>query len=202
MLYLVLTLVIVAFGLLIAALTTANTLWAWVSVAISVVAAVLLVMDWARSRRRVAATSVRHDEAPAAVEPPPRRHQPGGPVAPPEPAEATSEIPAAVEPVTEPPAPTEVPVADATGPADEGGEPGEEATDAADLLIVSELGVEVRVVDEHPRYHLGTCGWLTARQTIPLPVSEARSLGFTPCSRCGPDALLAAQHRASRGAKK
>jgi hypothetical protein len=199
MLYLVLTLVIVAFGLLIAALTTANTVWAWVSVAISVVAAVLLVMDWARSRRRVAATSVRRDEAPAAVEPPPQHQQPNVPVAPPpappEPAEATSEIPRAVEP----PVAAEEPGVE---PVDEGGEPGEEATDAADLLVVSDLSAEVRVVDEHPRYHLGTCTWLKARPTIPLPVSEARSLGFTPCSRCGPDAALAAQHRASRGAKK
>jgi len=56
-LYLVLVLVISAFALLIAALTTANTLWAWVSVAISVVAAGLLIFDWLRGRRRVAATS-------------------------------------------------------------------------------------------------------------------------------------------------
>lgn len=60
MLYLVLVLVVASLGLLIAALTTANTLWAWVSVLISVVAAVLLVLDWTRNRRR------RSQAAPAA----------------------------------------------------------------------------------------------------------------------------------------
>jgi hypothetical protein len=71
-------------------------------------------------------------------------------------------------------------------------EPGEEPTDAADILVISELSVEVRVVDEHPRYHLADCRWLAGRATIPLPVSEARQLGFTPCARCRPDARLAA----------
>ncbi len=78
------------------------------------------------------------------------------------------------------------------------GEPGEEPTDASDLLVVSGLGVEVRVVDEHPRYHLASCAWLATRATIPIAVSEARQLGFTPCARCGPDARLAAAHRAAR----
>lgn len=70
-------------------------------------------------------------------------------------------------------------------------EPDEEETDAADLLIVSELDTQVLVVDEYPRYHLFECSWLTGRDTIPIAVSEARDLGFTPCSRCGPDAALA-----------
>jgi hypothetical protein len=78
------------------------------------------------------------------------------------------------------------------------GEPGEEPTDASDLLVVAGLNAEVRVVDEHPRYHLATCVWLANRPTIPIPVSEARQLGFTPCSRCGPDSTLAARHRAGR----
>jgi hypothetical protein len=81
---------------------------------------------------------------------------------------------------------------------EEAGEPGEEPTDAADLLIVADMRTEVRVVDEHPRYHLPTCTYLRDKPTIPLPVDEARQLGFTPCVRCGPDAVLAAQHRATR----
>ncbi len=101
---------------------------------------------------------------------------------------------AAVEPVAE------QPVDEESEPFDDSAEPGEEPTDAADLLIVSDLGVEVRVVDEHPHYHLAKCTWLSGKSTIPLPVSEARSLGFTPCARCGPDATLAAQHRASKRA--
>ncbi|NIH84232.1 hypothetical protein FHX45_001125 [Amycolatopsis granulosa] len=78
----------------------------------------------------------------------------------------------------------------------EEGEPGVERTDPADAEIVSGLDVEVVVVDEHPRYHLTDCDWLTGRDTIPISVSEARDLGFTPCARCTPDAGLANTHRA------
>lgn len=215
MLYIVLALVLAAFGLLIAALTTANTLFAWASVVVSVVAAALLITDWVKSRRAKAAkaeparpTSVtvggsrrpprdepelddyedEFDDEPfggdlppepasnLAFEPPVKMELPGGPA---------DERTLVTEPVAEP-------------VADETGEPGEEPTDASDLLVVAGLGVEVRVVDEHPRYHLATCVWLANRPTIPIPVSEARQLGFTPCARCGPDGVLAARHRAAR----
>lgn len=76
-------------------------------------------------------------------------------------------------------------------------EPGEEDTDATDLLVVSELTDEVLVVDERPRYHLRRCRWLAGKPTIPLGVDEARQLGFTPCARCTPDAVLARRHRAA-----
>ena len=223
MLYIVLALVLAAFGLLIAALTTANTLFAWASVVVSVVAAALLITDWLRSRRAKAArdeparpTSVtvggarrqardepdldayedEFDDDPFddtfdepvgrdlprepahtsnfAFEPPVKMELPGGPQD-----ERTVVTQAAPEPV-------------------DAGEPGEEPTDASDLLVVAGLRVEVRVVDEHPRYHLATCLWLADRPTIPIAVSEARQLGFTPCARCGPDGVLAARHRAAR----
>ncbi|GGP48963.1 hypothetical protein [Saccharothrix coeruleofusca] len=97
-----------------------------------------------------------------------------------------------------PPAPV------ATGPAPERGqpstpddEPAEEQTDAADLLVVTDLAEEVRVLDERPRYHLATCSWLGERASLGLPVSEARELGFTPCGVCLPDSALAAAQRAS-----
>jgi hypothetical protein len=194
MLYLVLGLVISAFVLLIAALASANTLWAWISVGISVVAAALLVFDWVRGRRKVAATSAPRRVEPAVEEEPAARIDAVEPVeattAEP-PADVAAEQPA--EAVADEPVPVEA-------AADDGGEPGEEATDATDLLVINELDVEVRVVDEHPRYHLSQCTWLTGKSTIPLPVAEARQLGFTPCARCGPDAVLAAKHRAGRGA--
>lgn len=74
-------------------------------------------------------------------------------------------------------------------------EPAEEDTDAADVLAVSELDAEVRVVDERPRYHLAACRWLSGRPTLGLSVREARELGFTPCSVCAPDQALAAANR-------
>ncbi|HEV7648163.1 MAG TPA: hypothetical protein VGP26_08385 [Actinophytocola sp.] len=333
MLYLVLGLVLAAFGLLIAALTTANTLFAWVSVVVSVLAAGLLVTDWLNGRRRArdAADEAEPDpvllrpEQPLGDQAPPlteRRRggssragrrgetgppdspradpaeagagssradvleqeagaEPGGDSPPDGPAQGGNEPdvagpqqtgPARAEPVRaeaargEParsePARGEAPRAEAARgepaeedlakdePAeerraaderaddepveeragerageepgeeqgrersavlsgrraeearrtivDEHGEPGEEPTDAADLLIVTDLRAEVRVVDEHPRYHLATCGYLLDRPTLPLPVAEARQLGFTPCVRCGPDATLVARHRATR----
>lgn len=203
MLYLVLALVLAAFGLLIAALTTAATLWAWLSVAISVVAAGLLVYDWWRGRRaKAAATPAEEPRATVATAEEYHHHDAvDDPVDDPvDDVEDFAENFAGDEPVEPehvgPAAPlaAEVAVAEVT----DTGEPGEELTDATDLLIVSELDHEVRVVDEHPRYHLVSCSWLVQRSTIPIAVSEARQLGFTPCARCGPDGRLASQHRAAR----
>ena len=74
-------------------------------------------------------------------------------------------------------------------------EPAEEDTDAADVLIVTDLDVEVRVLDERPRYHLADCRWVGDRATLGLPIKEARQLGFNPCAVCTPDAVLAAATR-------
>jgi hypothetical protein len=154
MLFLVLALVVVAFGLLVTALATSAMLWAWLSVGASVVAAGFLVVDWRRRRRRSA-------------------HQPPAP-------------------------PVAAALVDTTDgeDLDLDAEPAEEDTDAADLLAVTELDTEVRVVDERPRYHLSGCRWLADRPTLTLPVREARELGFTPCAVCSPDRSLAAAHRA------
>jgi hypothetical protein len=158
MLLLVLLLVLAAFGLLVTALVTATMLWAWVSVGVSVLAALTLIVEWSRRRR-------------AAVD------------AQPEPA-----------PVRAPPTITEAATPVRTDP-DQDAEPAEEDTDAADLLVVTDLDVEVRLVDERPRYHLATCAWLAGRPTLGLPVAEARQLGFTPCAVCSPDRTLAAARR-------
>lgn len=77
-------------------------------------------------------------------------------------------------------------------------EPDEEDTDAADHLLVWEMQDEVLVVDEHPRYHLAGCTWPEPGSTEPLPVQEARELGFTPCAVCRPDRTLARRHRATK----
>ncbi|GAB3905973.1 hypothetical protein GCM10029964_102030 [Kibdelosporangium lantanae] len=224
MLVLVLLLVVAALGLLIAALTTANTLWAWISVVISVVAAGLLVMDWVRNRRRRSQAGPAADRTPAARQVPvtdPVGQRPPAPVdivdRRPDVAgdpEATSVD--AQAPVRQPLGPQisrldlptisdaeldevfNTPSAAEPVRLDPNVEPAEEATDATDLLVVSELADEVVVIDERPRYHLRACAWLGDRQTMPLPVSEARELGFTPCGHCRPDATLAASHRARR----
>ncbi|MFJ9786143.1 hypothetical protein ACIRSS_41690 [Amycolatopsis sp. NPDC101161] len=204
MLYIVLVLVLAALGLLVTALITASSLWAWVSIGLSVLAGLILVADWLRRRRRSAAA------APVAAEPEPEPASGGEPeAASAEPAEKPAEeeqtvlIPAAgdlgdpadtPEPEPEPePAPAEEEPAEAE-PVTRG-EPGEEETSAADIAVLADLEDEVVVVDEHPRYHLRTCVWLGSRDTIPIGVGEARQLGFTPCDRCSPDATLVAAHR-------
>ncbi len=88
------------------------------------------------------------------------------------------------------------PIRDDENPEDD--QPGEEDTDAADLLVIYELADEVLVVDEHPRYHLARCPWPDHERAERLPVREARELGFTPCNRCRPDTTLARKHRAAR----
>ncbi|ALG12844.1 hypothetical protein [Kibdelosporangium phytohabitans] len=259
MLYLVLLLVVASLGLLIAALTTANTLWAWISVLISVVAAVLLVLDWIKNRRSRSqddpATGRKPEPVEAGQDEP--RVAPAPPPAQPDPRPESRPVTATAgpsgdrssdtdfdesfeafeqqmrdsgtkEPAFDPPVfgeppfgtnqpepvtaiqdavPSDVPPPDPVTPPepvtaiqqpvlDDNVEPLEENTDATDLLVVSELQDEVVVIDERPRYHLSSCAWLGGRPVLALPVSEARDLGFTPCSLCSPDSTLAARQRA------
>ncbi|MEU3627920.1 hypothetical protein BS329_29120 [Amycolatopsis coloradensis] len=179
MLYIVLVLVLAALGLLVAALITANSLWAWISIGLSVVAGLLLVFDLLRRRKKRAVA----------------------------PAEETADGEADEEPEADEPDEADdkqtvlMPAAGELGDADEApepqrnGDPGEEESDPADVVVVSELEVEVVVVDEYPRYHVTTCAWLETRATIPLGIGEARQLGFTPCALCTPDAEIAGEHR-------
>ncbi|MEU6647476.1 hypothetical protein ABZ863_33820 [Saccharomonospora sp. NPDC046836] len=173
MLYFVLILVLAALGLVVTALITANSLWAWISIGLSALAGLLLVIDWLRRRSAAGARSTSRETTDGDEQDEDGQE--------PEP-----------EPATE---------GKATGkPAS--AEPTEEQTDAADLLVVSGLAEEVLVVDEFPRYHLSGCDWLDGKDTIPLAVKEARDLGFTPCALCGPDARLVAEHREKRKSRK
>ncbi|HEX3812542.1 MAG TPA: hypothetical protein VHX59_06835 [Mycobacteriales bacterium] len=78
-------------------------------------------------------------------------------------------------------------------------EPPEEDVSASDVLRIVDLLDEVLVVDGRPRYHLAGCRHLVARETIPLPVSEAREAQFTPCAWCHPDSTIADRARGSLG---
>jgi hypothetical protein len=72
-------------------------------------------------------------------------------------------------------------------PADE---PDEEIVSDAEAMRVAGRSDDVLVVDGRPRYHLQLCSSLDGDETVPLPVSEAREAGFTPCARCRPDAHI------------
>lgn len=91
------------------------------------------------------------------------------------------------------------------GPADVGGTDGstgadgdspEEQHEPTLAALAARLPDEVLVIDEHPRYHVQTCRALTGRPVIPLPVSEAVELGFTPCGWCAPNRTLGERHPA------
>ena len=195
LLYVVLLCVLAAFALLVVALVSTVTMWAWGSVALSVVGAVVLLLDWQRRRRAEARP---HAAVPVQ----------SGPAAAAESTVDGGDDESDADPQEDEGGPGE---SQATGDLDSpatGGvqigtnrddqqEPGEEDTDAADALVVSELTDEVLVLDERPRYHLAACPWLGERPTISLPVNEARQLGFTPCAICAPDATLAAATRSS-----
>ncbi|MCG3752862.1 MULTISPECIES: hypothetical protein [unclassified Amycolatopsis] len=202
MLYIVLLLVLAALGLLVTALITGTSLWAWVSIGLSVLAGLLLLADWLRRRKRAdrGPDAEESEDSEAADSDAAEEKDEAVPAE--EDAEQTALIPATgelgdpadvPEPELEKPAAEAEPQSEAKAVRDT--PPGVEETAPEDLEVVKELEDEVVVVDEYPRYHLVDCGWLSGRDTIPIGVGEARQLGFTPCARCGPDAVLAAAHR-------
>ncbi|MEV6907677.1 hypothetical protein [Amycolatopsis sp. NPDC051071] len=208
MLYIVLVLVLAALGLLVAALITANSLWAWISIGLSIVAGLLLVFDWLRRRKKrsAEAASVASSGSSDSLEEEPDVDEDDDEK--PEDAEQTVLMPATGELGDEDEAAsTEAVASSASSETSEpsepsetsgkprNGDPGEEKSDPADVAIVSDLEAEVVVVDEYPHYHVTTCAWLETRDTIPLGIGEARQLGFTPCGLCTPDAEIAGQHR-------
>ncbi|GAB3142157.1 hypothetical protein GCM10027290_15950 [Micromonospora sonneratiae] len=84
---------------------------------------------------------------------------------------------------------------DQTAPVDDevpADEPAQQQVSPADAARVARLSAEVLVVDGRPRYHLADCPHLYGRDSEPLAVAEAVELGFTPCGRCQPDAVLLA----------
>lgn len=191
-------LLLIAVGLLVAALGTGHIALAWGSVAVSAVVAAMILMRW---RRRRDAPEI---EAVVLLDEEPVNAGHGGQLvdsaqdaAPGELSPQSAPVAAAehADPVAASGADQAAEVAEFVDPED--AEPGEEDTDAADLLVVYELTDEVLVIDEHPRYHLTRCPWPDHARAERLPVREARELGFTPCDRCRPDTALARRHRAS-----
>ncbi|MGY1650350.1 hypothetical protein [Geodermatophilus sp. SYSU D01119] len=207
-------LVLAGLALFVLGVMTAVTAWYWACVAACGLAAVLLVVARLRAPAGTRVPAQREpdparvpaaeaEEPRAKAEPPLEEPAAGEPAAgqgaaattPAQPAPAAA--PREGTPAQAPPRTPAAPVAAA-----DGGDPAEEDVEVTDLLMVVDLRDEVLVVDEHPRYHLAGCPWLAGRETIPLPVTEARTDGFTPCARCGPDRVLADAERARRAARR
>ncbi|MCP2253416.1 hypothetical protein LY13_002166 [Prauserella aidingensis] len=210
MLYIVLILVLGALGLVVAALITADSLWAWVSLGVSVLAAILLVIDWWRRRSAgdepARGTPAESDTATADTADSDASSTAAGTNAEDaEDAEAAADVDtgdgAAGGETDERVGDGQTELIPAEGDlADPEDEPAIEDSSDDDALLMARLEDEVLVVDERPRYHLAECAWLGERETIPLPAREARELGFSPCSRCAPDGTLARRHRDGAGA--
>ncbi|SFP36428.1 hypothetical protein SAMN05660464_2936 [Geodermatophilus dictyosporus] len=193
-------LVLAGLGLFVAGGLTGVTGWYWACVAACGLAVALLVA--ARLRAPAAARDTR-----AAAEPAGRageRATPAtGPAQPPGSSSPDDDHPGRPEDLTASAGrATGHPAPAATGAADASGDPAEEDVEVTDLLIVVDLTDEVLVVDEHPRYHLAGCRWSAGRETVPLPVREARTDGFTPCAVCRPDRHLAEVERTRRAARR
>ncbi len=195
-------LVLAGLGLFVLGVMTAVTAWYWACVAACGLAAALLVVARLRGpadefRPPVAAGG--HRDAGRAAR---TAEQPAVPTERPA---VTDGQPVDGKPADGRPATTgERPAIRATAGTGTAGrsDPPEEDVEVTDLLTVVDLSDVVRVVDEHPRYHLAGCRWLGGRETIPLPVREARTDGFTPCAVCSPDAHLGAVERARRAARR
>jgi hypothetical protein len=172
-------LVLLGLGLFLAGILTGVTALYWGCVAVCLVAAVLLVLARRRldapSRGTVAAA------APAATDP----------------VAAATPVAAGSAPARdgEGAGPAGAPAASGAASPEEPEYPPVEEVEVTDLLMVVDLKDEVLVVDEHPRYHLAGCVHLTGWTTIPLPLDEARTDGFTPCAVCAPDRTLAQRTR-------
>ena len=173
-------------GLFVAGIVTGVTILYWACVAACVVAAVLLVLV----RRQTGTTKTAEAPAPAAAPPAERDSAPAVP------ADGEPAAPAPKDGASAPAAPH--PTAVDAPPSGEAPDPGVEEVEVTDLLLVVDLTDEVLVVDEHPRYHLAECRWLAGRETIPLPLDEARTDGFTPCAVCSPDRTLAERARSRK----
>ena len=187
-------LVLLGLGLFVGGVLTGSTALYWGCVAACVVAAALLVV----ARRRIFAAEAARTPASEGT---------------PEAAKAPADGAAAKGAAKVPAGSGAAQAADASGAGRSGASAGAEAVPAdlpdppvedvevTDLLMVVDLKDEVLVIDEHPRYHLAGCAHVAGRTTIPLPVDEARSDGFTPCAVCEPDRNLAERARARRHAR-
>jgi hypothetical protein len=223
-------LVLVALGLFVWGIATGATALYWACVAVSAVAAVLLVVSFLRMRQVATTTEPARGRPEPSPEPEPEHRserspqatsvlpaQPDGPpavvTARGEPAHAVDyaatgpgSSPAPADDGPPPGAASPPPPAAAAQPAadePEGADedPPVEEVEVTDLLLVVDLHDDVYVVDEHPRYHLADCPWLAGRTGVPLPIDEARTDGFTPCGRCNPDHGLAEVERGRRASR-
>jgi hypothetical protein len=177
-------LVLLGLGLFVAGILTGVTVLYWGCVAACVVAAVLLIVVRRQLSKAPEGTT---SPGPAATAPEKAGTPPASGTADdrPEPSEAGS-ADAATAPGVPEGTPAQLP------------DPPVEEVEVTDLLLVVDLKDEVLVIDEHPRYHLAGCVHVAGRTTIPLPLDEARTDGFTPCAVCAPDRNLADRARERR----
>lgn len=195
-------LVLLGLALFVGGLVTGATAFYWACVAVCLLAAVLLAV----ARLRLAGDRDGDDAHRPAADPGGRGSGEPAPTERGEGGAGTGERAVAVSAAPQPDAHPQ-PVAPPRSGAHElredpaeptAGEPAEEDVEVTDLLLVVDLRDEVLVVDEHPRYHRAGCPLLDSETTVPLPMVEARTDGFTPCGTCRPVRHAAAVERSRR----
>jgi hypothetical protein len=192
-------LVLLGLGFFLAGVLTGTTVFYWVCVAVCVLAAVLLFA--ARRRISQAEAALAGTAPPTRTSAPEARREPADAAAAADnPADATAAVeaaPSGAEPAqrVRANAHPEPGAAPSARSAADLRDPPVEEVEVTDLLLVVDLEDEVLVIDEHPRYHLAGCVHVAGRTTIPLPLDEARTDGFTPCAVCAPDSTLAERAR-------
>lgn len=166
----ILLLLVVALGFLVLGVIGASSPLIIASIVTSIVAGLLLL----RSRRQHAQTPA--GAAGTAGEPPAEDSGVAGAAHSGQPvpaseliaAQRAAEVAEVIEVIEEPPAATTEPPLAAHG---------------GDIVVV---------IDGHPRYHAQRCRYLLGRASETVPLRQAVEDGFTPCSMCDPDVVLAA----------
>jgi hypothetical protein len=189
-------LVLLGLAFFVGGILTGTTPLYWACVAVCVAAAVLLVLARRRLGPPVGTASA---AAPAATDPVAAATPVAAGSAPAD-GEDPTPAPAAGDREAAAPAGQREPAASAPTTPEDLPDPPVEEVEVTDLLLVVDLRDEVLVIDEHPRYHLAGCRHLAGRETIPLPLDEARADGFTPCAICAPDRNLAQRARERKAA--
>jgi hypothetical protein len=184
-LVLVVLFMVVGFGMLVVASMTGTVVWGWVSVAVSVLAAVILIFDW---RRKWATISDRAPIDLTAYAPSSTADSP------------TVALPSALHGALSDDRPPDDDRSDADARPGADADAEEVPPGPAEDAVVAELDDEVLVIDEQPHYHVAGCRSLTGHETIALRAEEAVQLEFAPCEVCRPVRVLAGTRAMAQGA--
>jgi hypothetical protein len=163
----VLVLLVAALIVLIVGVVEASAVWLVISLAVSLIAGLLLF----GSHRRYRATISGRTSTGSTV---------SGKTAPPPPVDGGAEQT------------DDGPRGEVGAPSSLGGHQRPRAVDATADSAAAEHEDDVWVIDGRPRYHRQSCEFVHDQDSERVPLSQAAEDGFIPCSLCEPDAVRTA----------